>query len=437
MPAVVSGFAPVSGTASRGALWSPRRWLPLLLLGLLGLQGCAPLHWITGETLYVMVVTQRQLDWLRRDVMEERLWAPLIEDYSRLHPQVRLSLSTVEEGEVEEELRRRTSRGLGPDLILVRAPMANTLLKAGLIEPLPDTPALGRAIAQVAPRYLERVRHGTTLAGLPLHEMVTLACYNRARVPTPPRTTADLLAMAAGGRTVGLSIDPYGIWWTAGTVDADRAIAPILTGDPPSSPEEISRSEAQITGWLVWLRQVAQQSKVDIASGPEELTEGLIQSRLDWIPCFSLTLDTLQQVMGDRLGVSTLPRGPGGDPSPFNSLLVWSFGLDSSPRQRQNAADLAALSVDPLIQRRYVLDSQEVLAVNRTVETPVASSGVLAALAAAQEQFSSGSPMLSKPYTVDHLNRVVDRLLALLQQVMVGVLTPAEGTRQILRLREI
>jgi len=427
----------VSGNASRWMPLPPRRWLPLLLLLLLGLQGCAPLHWITGETLYVMVVTQRRLDWLRRDVMEERLWAPLIDDYSRLHPQVRLSLATVEEDEVEQELRRRTSRGLGPDLVLVRAPMANTLLKAGLVAPLPDTPALGRAIAQVAPRYLERVRDGTTLAGLPLHEMVTLACYNRERVPTPPRTTSDLLTMAAAGRTVGLSIDPYGIWWTAGTEDADRAVAPILTGDAPSSPEEIQRWEAQITGWLTWLRQVAQQSKVDIASGPEELTDGLIKSRLDWIPCFSLTLDTLEQAMGERLGVSALPRGPGGDPSPFNSLLVWSFGLDSSPRQRQNAADLAALSVDPLIQRRYVLDSQEVLAVNSTVETPVASSGILAALAEAQQQFSSGSPMWSRPFTVGHLNRVVHRLEAVLQQVMVGVLTPAEGAREILRLREI
>ncbi|MEB3157082.1 MAG: hypothetical protein VKO26_06575 [Cyanobacteriota bacterium] len=433
----MSGPASVPGSASRWTALSPRRWLPWPLLVLLGLQGCAPVHWITGETLYVMVVTQRRLDWLRRDVMEERLWAPLIEDYGRLHPQVRLSLSTVEEDEVEEELRRRTSRGLGPDLILVRAPMANSLLKARLIESVPDTPALGRAIAQVAPRYLDRVRHGTTLAGLPLHEMVTLACYNRERVPTPPSTTADLLAMAAAGRTVGLSIDPYGIWWTAGTVNADRAVAPIMTGNPPSSPEEGQRWETQISGWLTWLRQVAQQSKVDIASGPQELTAGLIQSRLDWIPCFSLTLDTLQRAMGDRLGVSALPRGPGGDPSPFNSLLVWSFGLDSSPRQRRNAADLAALSVDPLIQRRYVLESQEVLAVNRTVETPVASSGILAALAEAQQQFSSGSPMLSQPFTVDHLNRLVHLLEAVLQQVMVGVITPAEGTRQILRLREI
>ena len=381
-----------------------------------------------------MVVTQAQLDWLRRDALEVRLWEPLKDEYRRLHPNVRLILFTVTEDQVEEDLRRRTSRGLGPDLILLRAPMANTLLKEKLIAPLPDSPSMARSIAQVAPRYLQRVRYGSELAGLPLHELVTLACFNRHKVPDPPRTTEDLMAMAAAGRTVGLSIDPYGIWWTAGTLDADDAIVPILTGVLPSSPAALKQSEVKITRWLAWLRQIAQQSKVDIASGSEELTEALKSSRLDWIPCFSLTLDTLKTAMGDRLGVSALPSGPGGPPSTYNTLQVWAFGLDSSPGQRQNASDLAQLSVDPLLQRRYVLESQEVLPVNRAVNTPVASSGILAALTEAQRQFESGSPMLTKAFTSDHINVVARRLDTVIQQVMAGVLTPEEGTQMILRL---
>jgi maltose-binding protein MalE len=274
------------------------------------------------------------------------------------------------------------------------------------------------------------------MAGLPLHEMVSLACYNRKRVPDPPRTTDDLLAMAASGRTMGLSIDPYGIWWTAGTQGAAQAVIPIITGRVNTSPGEAQRSEAQLAGWLSWLRQIGEQSRVDIATGPEELTNALITSRLDWIPCFSLTLDTLQQAMGDRLGVSALPSGPGGMPSPFNTVQVWAFGLDSSPGQRQNAADLAELSVDPLMQRRYVLESQEVLAVNRTVQTPVASSGVLAALAESERQFELGFPVLSLPNTLDHLRQVSRRMEAVIQQVIVGVLTPEEGARELMRLRE-
>ena len=136
------------------------------------------------------------------------------------------------------------------------------------------------------------------------------------------------------------------------------------------------RGRKILIGWLSWLRLLAQQSKVDVASGPEELTQGLSSSRLDWIPCFSLMVDSLQDTMGDRLGVSALPSGPGGPPSPFSTLQVWAFGLDSSPSQRRHAADLARLSVDPLLQRRFVLDTREVLPVNKNVQTPVASSEI-------------------------------------------------------------
>ncbi len=412
-----------------------RRALPLLLFPLLaGLQGCVPLPLINGETVYVMVVTQRRLDWLRRDDTEALFWKPLMDEFHRLHPNVQVSTYTVDEEAAPDELKRRTARGLGPDLILARAPMVNTLLSEGLIAPVPNTPSMRRTIASVSPRFLKRVRLSSGLSGLPFNELVSLACYNRQKIPTPPRTTDELMALAAAGQTVGLSIDPYGIWWTAGTRGADHAMVSVLTGVPPTRQAERAKDEAVIVAWLTWLRQIAQQSRVDLASGPEELTKGLIAGRLDWIPCFSLTLNSLQNAMGDRLGVSALPTGPGGGPSPFNSLQVWAFGLDSSASQRQSASSLVQLSLEPFLQRRLVLDTQEVLPVNLTVQTPVASSGVLAALAEAHQQFLAGSPLLTKPFTLVHLSELSHRLEAVIQQVMVGVLTPQEGARQMIRL---
>ena len=44
---------------------------------------------------------------------------------------------------------------------------------------------------------------------------------------------------------------------------------------------------AGVLAWLTWLRQLALQSRVDIATGPLELVEGLEIGRLRWIPCFS------------------------------------------------------------------------------------------------------------------------------------------------------
>ena len=101
--------------------------------------------------------------------------------------------------EMVAELRQRTARGLGPDLILARAPVVNTLLREGLITPVPRTPAMDRTLAQVMPFQLNRVRNGVDLSGLPFVELVTVACYNRKTIPDPPRTTSELMARAAAG----------------------------------------------------------------------------------------------------------------------------------------------------------------------------------------------------------------------------------------------
>ena len=380
-----------------------------------------------------MVARQQRLDWLRRSAIEAQVWRPLLEEFERLHPNVRVSLLSVNEENLAEELRRRTARGLGPDLIFARAPAVNTLLQEGLVTPVPHTPTMDRSLSEVAPNYLSRVRNGSALSGVPVVELVTLACYNRKAIPDPPRTTSDLMASASAGHTVGLSIDNFGIWWTAGTQGAAGAVVPLLLGQPPLTPNQKQKDEQLIAKWLSWLRQLAGQSRVDLATGPEELTQGLISGRLDWIPCYSLTLKTLKEDMGDRLGVSVLPSGPGGSPSPFNTIQVLAFGLDSSARQRQHSMAFAQMAVDPVLQRRLVLLSQEVLPVNQLVQTPVASSGVLAALKEASQQSATVSPLFRRPFTLQRVKEVVPQLEAVIQQVIVGVLTPDEGARRIQR----
>jgi len=184
----------------------------------------------------------------------------------------------------------------------------------------------------------------------------------------------------------------------------------------------------------VWLRQTSLQSRVDLASGPQDLTEGLESGRLAWIPCYSLTLRRLERTMGRHLGVAPLPSGPGGLPTPFSALRVWSLGVDSSPRQRQLALSLAELSLNPLVQRQLTLGTKMMLPANRFVPIPVASSGKLAAIEQAQRQFTQTSGLLVSPYSADRVQQVLPSLEAVISQVLVGVMTPQQGTEALLRL---
>jgi len=407
-----------------------RSVVPLLALAAL-VQGClAP-----RQTLHVVTVPTGRLEWLQRDGRDRMQWLPLLREFQRLHPGVQVQLSVVPEADLEATLRRDRSRGLGPDLLVLRAPMANALLQQRLVERLNGQPLWRRSQPLLEPGQVERVTTAAGIAGLPLFSTLTLACFDRQRVSQPPASLDALVALAASGRPIGVAVDPIGIWWSAGALGGQDAMVPILTGNPMATPSAGPGPRAGLLAWLTWLRQLALQSRVDIASGPRELVEGLESGRLSWIPCYSSSLLHLERTMGQRLGVAPLPAGPAGPPTPFISLSVVALGSDSSPSQRRMALELAELSLNPLVQRELTLQGQIVLPANRFVPVPVASSGRLAALEQAQRQFDHRSRLLNAAFSADRVRQMLPQVEALLWQVMLGVVTPQQGADAMVHLR--
>jgi ABC-type glycerol-3-phosphate transport system substrate-binding protein len=406
------------------------------------LQGCLG----PRQTLHVVIVPTSRLEWLQRDGKDRIPWKPLLQEYQRLHPGLQLQVSVVDEAHLEETLRRDRSRGLGPDLLVLRAPVANALLQQGLVERLNDQPAWHRSQPLLEPALVDRVTTAAGVSGLPAYNLLTLACFNRQVVLRPPTSLDEMIGLAASGRPIGVAVDPIGIWWSAGALGAQDAMVPILTGNPRVASASASASatatasalptadRAALLAWLTWLRQLALQSRVDIASGPRELVEGLESGRLSWIPCYSSSLAHLERSMGKRLGVAPLPGGPAGPPTPFGTVMVMALGSDSSPPQRRLALELAELSLDPLVQREITLESLMVLPANRFVSVPVASSGRLAALEQAQRQFDERSKLLTASFSADRLRRTQPLVEDLLWKVMLGVVTPQQGTEALLRL---
>jgi hypothetical protein len=231
-----------------------------------------------------------------------------------------------------------------------------------------------------------------------------------------------------------MSVDPIGLWWTAGALGAEGVMVPVLVGPPAGAPGPQASQRRRLVSWLAWLRQAALQSHVEMESGPQALTEGLEAGRLAWIPCFSMTLLRLEKTMGSRLGVAPLPNGPAGSPSPFTSNRVWALGPDSSPEQRRMALQLAAISLDPLVQREMMMGGRVFLPANRFVPIPVTSSGRLAAMAIASRQYESSSSLLDHSFSMDVLQRRLPTVERALMDVMVGVTSPEQGAGALLRL---
>lgn len=413
---------------------------PLTALALLpALHGCNGQGALLQDTLHIAVVPLEGSD-SSSGINHAELASPVVAAFRRLNPTVDLRIRELPERQLGFVLRQQQRRGLGPDLLLVRAPVAVSLRRAGLVDPVPDNALMRQSLASLEPQSLVQVRERGQLAGLPVAKETTLACYDTRRVVQPPRTLDELLALAAAGSPVGVAVNPIGLWWTAGPFRATRSMIPVITGHPASPPQPRAEQLRALEGWLQWLRRFALQSRVDIATGEDgaqQLVRGLISGRLAWIPCYSLSLLPLSQAMGPRLGVAVLPSGPAGPASPFSSERVWAFGTDSSPRQRRLAEALARLSVDPMLQRQITLVNQATMPVNRFTNVPVAGSGRLAAMALAQEQFRAGSSGLGIPFSASRVQRVLPKIEATIFEAMVGVLTPTQAADMLLDLAKV
>ncbi|MCP9938487.1 extracellular solute-binding protein [Cyanobium sp. Aljojuca 7A6] len=335
-------------------------------------------------TLYIAVgVSQEAIDSELQKEIRKRT-AQLQASFRTLQPKVRLQVEVFPEENLRNELLIRNRTGLSPDVLLVNESTARDLAREQLINTV-RFPSV--VLDQLDAGSVERVRRSDgTLTGLPMELQPQVACFDRRHVQRSPATLEELLAFSAKGMEVGLSLDAVNLAWTLGPLGAIDAAGNLLAGEPATAA-----TQASLRGWLQWLRLADQQQHVTFYPTETELLKQLMAGALDWIPCRSINILRLRSRLGNNLGVAPLPSGPSGDATPITRERVLSFGVNSSPVQRQLALALARFAISPLHQREMVLGNQYVLPVNREVAPPVRSSSVLAAMVEGRQQSMRGA----------------------------------------------
>ncbi|MFY8150067.1 MAG: extracellular solute-binding protein [Prochlorococcaceae cyanobacterium] len=350
-----------------------------------------------------------------------------VEELSRafrtVHPEVNIQVQLFRSDTLIPHLRSRVRSGLGPDILLVSGLFANDLNQLGLTSPATLTAAEWN---QINPSAMERLRlPNGQISGVPALFHPELACFNRSRLRSSPTTLDELLQRSAQGLRVGLGAHPFSIYWTAGSLGANDALVAAARGEA-LTPEQRLR----LRGWVQWLQGASLQQRVTLFSDQNQVLKEFRRGQLDWISCNSIALPNLRAQMGSRLGVATLPSGPGGEPTPVSRERVMVFGRGSSPEQRRIAEAMVRFTINPLIQRTLTLDTMAVLPVNRFVPPPVNSSASLQAMVESQRQSNANTMLVELVHPGDA------RLLQLSQtmvQVVFGELEPDPAVEAIIR----
>lgn len=402
------------------------------LRGLLGAGACALLA--TGcssrngdlQGRIELVVGVSGVDQLSYDLIKERTNQinRLVSDFEQLHPGVKVNVGVWREQDFEREVRLRNATGLGPDLMFLSSSMARLLVRNNQVRAV-------RFPAEVSKQLDDSSIHNMSLAGgwmagLPVLQEPQVACFDREQMTVPPDSIQGLLESSETGSEIGMALDPVDLYWTAGPLGANQAFAELLEGQPVTDDQR-----QQIRFWMTWLQNSNKMLRVNFFANEEQLVQGLIERRLDWVPCHSSNMQRLRKRMGRRLGVSVLPGDFAGQATPTTRLRVWAFGVNSSANQRQISESFAAFTVNPLIQRNLTLHTLQMLPVNRFVPPPVGSSTVLKALVEAERQGRATESLSLSVPAGDPRRKNLERLL---MRLVFGDLTPDEATAQVIAI---
>lgn len=389
---------------------------------LLGLGGCG--NGLLPDTLFIYVENESGLS-RQAEIGESRgVVQQLLQDFERVNPGVRIQVRHFSSEALVPATAYRSSRALGPDLLVTRVVTALQLHQQTLTTPVSFP---GKQLDEIHPRFLSQFRLANNqFLAVPLVAEPQLACFDKRRVPDPPASLDQLIALSAKGMRVGLPLGVTDLYWTTSGSEAEGSLKLLLESDGGGAalPRLDSVEQRHLRGWLNWLDDANRQQNVEFAEESIDLVERLGKGERDWISCNSLWLGRLGRQLGSSLGVSQLPGRTGRQASTLSRLKVWSFGEHSSQRQRQLAKAFVLFTLNPVNQRRLMLAGPGNLPVNRQVLIPVKSSSRFAAMTASLDN----STMLNFR-NPDRVEQQVGRLNDLLRQLIAGTLD-ADGVLQ-------
>jgi len=357
------------------------------------------------ENLQVAIATGVGSDAVVRSSLQ-RLASQMATEFMRNNPGTNLHLRFLSEGELLPNLRDHSSLGAGPDVVISRVAPAAKLSSEGLVVPSNLSP---KELDPLRIQFLSRFRQGNRFAAIPFLLQPSLACYDRARLPTPPATLDALLSRAAEGVRVGLPLEMDELLWSASGFGASQPLLQLLEVDQKIRRPLNPTDRAKVLAWLGWLYRANVQPALQFVDSSDELVHKLATRQLDWISCNATAISHLRRNLGSRLAVALLPSGPDGQPAePIARQLLLSFGRDSTPNQRRVAERFALFVLNDFSQNNLMVRAVGNMPVNQNVIVPVKESPQLATMERSLEasivpSFLQGTGLRSRTEALRHL----------------------------------
>jgi arabinogalactan oligomer/maltooligosaccharide transport system substrate-binding protein len=269
---------------------------------------------------------------------EETALNGIIDTIKKANPDAKITVLQVPFDQVFNKFQTESAAGGGPDLFTAPNDELGNEVRANLLLALDDK--LKGKLDKVAPLGVDGLKVAGKLYGIPMLFKAVALYYNKDKVPTPPKTTDELMTMVKAGKTIVQNQNGYHLFgWPA-------AFGGKLLDDS-------GKCVADQAGWTD-----AMQYQLDLkkAGGKFETDGGRAdtsfrQGQVDMIINGPWVLGDYKKDLGAKLGVAPMPAGPKAKAGPLTGVDGWY--INSSAKNADGAIALALAITDAVGQKAY------------------------------------------------------------------------------------
>jgi arabinogalactan oligomer / maltooligosaccharide transport system substrate-binding protein len=323
------------------------------------------------------------------DSPETTIVNDLIAQAQQSTPDLKIAAVAIPGDEIINRFETEAAAGGGPDLLLASNDSLSRQARAGLLRELDA--AVEQQAGQYLPNALDSMRVGGKLYGMPAALSTIGLYYNTAQVPSPPRSTGDLLNAVKAGTSLVLirsAFHNFGFFGAFGGRLFDENGRCIADGG--------GFAEA-----LSYLRELKAAGAQIVASGREAealFKEGQAALTING----SWLLADYRAALGEQLGVAPMPAGPAGPAKPL--LGGTGIYVNAATTRAEQATALGLLLTGQQAQQRFVEQGAFIPSnPNLTIANP--------ALASFFESAKAGTPAPQRP-ELDRFWQPFDNALA-------------------------
>ncbi len=288
---------------------------------------------------------------------EEKAITQALEAMKKDYPDLTVNVLQIPFEQVFNKWETEVAAGGGPDMYTVPNDNLGNQVRAGLVAPLDDL--LAGKLDGFSQAGIDGMMVDGQIYGVPGIIKAVALYYNKSTVPEPPKTTDELLEMVEGGKKIAINQNNYHNFG-------------FLTGAFGGTlMDDTGKCVADQGGFAEALQFMADLK----AAGANFETDGgkadtlFRQGQVDMIINGPWVLGDYKNDVGDNLGVTPMPAGPGGAATPLSGIDGWHVNPNVSDEQKalavevglylfgpQGAGFWANVAGDPMVAKGVTVD---------------------------------------------------------------------------------